>query len=119
MHHPTKKNDFDAIVVGSGTCGATIARALSKKMKRVLILERGGNAPIKENLWGIATIANGVSVGKKLKTMRAITTGGTTGVYFAVAEFPPLEAFLSLGVDLSQEVQEVQKDLPLAPLPDE
>jgi len=113
------KKEFDVIVVGSGPAGATIARELSKQKQKVLILERGGNAPLKESFWGIATIANGVSVGKKLKTTRAITTGGTTGVYFAVAEFPPLDAFRSLGIDLSNELEEVQNELPLSPLPDE
>lgn len=119
MDNQRKQNEFDAIVVGSGPGGATIARELSKQKQEVLILERGGNAPLKESLWGIASIANGVSVGKKLRTTRALTTGGTTGVYFAVAEPPPLDAFLSLGIDLSKELAEVQNELPLAPLPDE
>ena len=119
MNKQLKEKEFDAIVVGSGPSGSTIARELSKQNKKVLILERGANAPLKESFWGLATIANAVSVSDKLDTVRAITTGGTTTAYFAVAALPPLDSFLSLGIDLSKELEEVQKELPLAPLPDE
>src|SRR4029077_10556112 len=110
--------EFDAIVVGSGPGGATVARELSKRGKRVLILERGGNAPLKESLPAIASILNGVSVSDNLFMGRAFTTGGTTAVYLAVAAPPPLETYLSLGIDLSRELDEAQRELPLAVLPD-
>src|SRR5215510_7911699 len=88
--------EFDAIVVGSGPGGATVARELSKRKKRVLILERGGDAPPNGGFLSTGSILNSVPVGDGLATMRAFTTGGTTAVYFAVADFPPLETFLSL-----------------------
>lgn len=110
---------FDAIIVGSGTCGATIARELSRRKKKVLILEKGGNAPIKENLWGIASVANEVPIGEKLKEMQVSATGGATSIYFAVAEPPDLAAFRSAGVDLAPELEEVRREVPLAELPDE
>ena len=37
MNKKLKGPEYDAIVVGSGTCGATIARELSKQKKKVLI----------------------------------------------------------------------------------
>ena len=37
---------FDAIVVGSGPGGAAVARELSRRGWKVLILERGGKAPV-------------------------------------------------------------------------
>jgi hypothetical protein len=37
---------FDAIVVGTGPGGATVARELSKRGKKVLVLERGSGKPI-------------------------------------------------------------------------
>lgn len=114
-----KENEYDVIVVGSGVCGATIAKELSKQRKKVLILEQGANTPLKESLWGVASISEQVSVGEKLNTLRLLTTGGTTGLYFAAADLPPLDSFLSLGIDLSKELEEAQKELPLSELPDE
>ena len=43
----TKKQHFDAIVVGSGPGGATVAKELSLNNKKVLILEWGSIAPIR------------------------------------------------------------------------
>ena len=113
------EKEFDAIVVGSGPGGATIARELSKRKKRVLILERGGDAPPKEGILATGSILSSVPVGDALTTTMALTTGGTTAVYFAVADPPPLEIFLSLGIDLSGAFGEVKQELPLAELPDE
>jgi len=111
--------EFDAIVVGSGPAGATIARELSKRKKSVLILERGGNAPVKEGSPAIASILNVVPVSDNMVAPRAFTTGGTTALYFAVAEFPPLDTFRSLGIELCKELEEAKRELPLAVLPDE
>jgi choline dehydrogenase-like flavoprotein len=113
------RDEYDAIVVGSGPAGATVARELSKRRKRVLILERGGNAPVKQGLLGTAAVLSTVSVGDKLSITRAFTTGGTSSLYFAVANDPSLEIFRSLGVDLSGPLAEAKKELPIAPLPDE
>jgi len=113
------REEFDAIVVGSGPAGATVARELSKRKKRVLILERGGNAPLKYGFLGIASIVNSVSVGDKLSITRSFTTGGTSSVYFGVANDPPLEIFRSLGIDLSTHLAEAKKELPIATLRDE
>jgi GMC oxidoreductase/NAD(P)-binding Rossmann-like domain len=119
LDNQVNTKEFDAIVVGSGPGGATVARELSKRKKRVLILERGGDTPIKEGSLATGTILNTVSVGDNLATASAFTTGGTTAVYFAVADFPPLETFLSLGIDISGELEEAKRELPLAVLPDE
>jgi hypothetical protein len=113
-----RDEQFDAIIVGSGTCGATIARELSRRKKKVLILERGGDAPVKENLWGIASVAKEVPIGEKLKEMQVSATGGATSIYFGVAELPDLEAFRSMGVELARELEEVRREVPLAELPD-
>lgn len=111
--------EYDAIIVGSGTCGATIARELSRQKKKVLLLERGGDGPLKESFLTIASISDVVSLGNKLMTMRALTTGGSTALYFAVADLPPLDLFISLGIDLTREFEDTQKELPIAQLPDE
>ncbi|MDY6830422.1 MAG: NAD(P)-binding protein, partial [Thermodesulfobacteriota bacterium] len=45
---------YNAIIVGSGPGGATVARELTKQGKKVLILEWGGNAPIKGSMFQMA-----------------------------------------------------------------
>jgi choline dehydrogenase-like flavoprotein len=113
------RTEFDAIVVGSGPGGATVARELSRRGKRVLILERGGNQPLRESFLTLASLMRPVSVGPRLAMNRAVTTGGTSSVYFAVAHVPPLDLFGSLGIDLCDAVEEVKRELPLSVLPDE
>lgn len=110
---------FDAIVVGSGPGGATVARELSRRGSKVLILERGGYAPPRESFFGTASVLSNVNVGEALQVTRAIAVGGTTSVYFGVADAPPLEPFLARGVDLSMALEEARADLPLTVLPDE
>lgn len=111
--------EFDAIVIGSGTCGATIARELSRAGKRVLLLERGGNAPLNETFGGLIAIADTVKLGAgRLSTVRALTTGGSTALYFGVATEPPLDVFRALGIDLAGELGAVRAELPIGPLPD-
>ncbi len=52
------KDHYDAIVIGSGPGGATIARDLTRQGKRVLILERGHGNPI----WGTIRQSFGYSL---------------------------------------------------------
>lgn len=111
-------SEFDAIVVGSGPGGATVARELSKRGKRVLILERGGNTPIKEGLLSAVSVLNAVSVSDNLMMGRAFTTGGTTALYLAVCDPPPLETYRALGIELGPALEEAERELPLAVLPD-
>jgi len=110
--------EFDAIVVGSGPGGATVARELSRRGRRVLLLERGGNDPVKDSVLAMASVLNGVSVGDKVTSGRALTTGGTSTVYLGATVTPRLELFRTLGIDLSRGLEEAERELPLAPLPD-
>ena len=118
MNNQQRDAEFDAIVVGSGPGGATVARELSRKSKKVLLLERGGAQPLTEGFRTIASIINGVPAGDKLVAARAFTTGGTTALYFAVADEPPLASFKSLGIDLSCALEEARRELPLTEVPD-
>lgn len=109
---------YDVIVIGSGTCGAAIARDLSKSGAKVLILERGGPPARKESLLGVTTMADEVKVGHKLTTLRVLATGGSSSMYFGVVNYPPLDAFRALGLDIAADVDAVRKELPIAPLPE-
>ncbi|MBT4265489.1 MAG: GMC family oxidoreductase [Deltaproteobacteria bacterium] len=119
-----QKTDFDAIVVGSGPGGATVAKDLTAKGKKVLILEWGDNDPKKGSF--LKTIPRAFVPGKSvvmtnqaLPVVRAITTGGSTMIFCGTAFDPPIEMFKSYGVDISAEAEEMKNDLPIAPLPDE
>lgn len=119
MDEVNKQPEYDAIIIGSGTAGATIARELCKKRKKVLILERGATVSLKENFRTIASIANQVKVGDNgLAAARAITTGGSTSLYFATVSYPHLETFARLGIDLADELEAVKQELPITGLPD-
>lgn len=112
--------NFDAIIIGSGTSGATIARELARAQKKVLLLERGGMQQLRETLVGIASIADEVKLGPdNLSSMRAITTGGSTALYFGVAHYPPVECFREHGIDLSAQLAEARTELPINKVPDE
>lgn len=105
--------EYDAIIVGSGAGGATVARDLAQRGKRVLILERGGNTPSGDSLIHTIRVANTINVGDGLGLLRGLTTGGTTDLYFGVAEFPSLEAFLDIGIDLAEAFALARHELPL------
>ncbi len=113
------KNEFDVVVVGSGAGGATVARELSRRGQKVLILERGSNRPLSDSLSGIAAVGRERSVGENLKSMTAHTVGGSTSVYFGVCKLPNAETFAKLRIDCSAELAEVRRELPIAELPDE
>lgn len=112
-------NEFDVIVIGSGPGGATVARELTRRKRKVLVLEKGREVPLKESIGSVARVLNAVSVGDDLLALRTLTTGGTTAVYGAIAEYPPLHEFRSLGIDLSAELDQVKRELAPAELRDE
>ena len=113
------KSEYDVIIVGSGTSGATLAKELADKNVKILLLEKGVTRPLKESIRGLASVIRDVEVSGKVKAARAITTGGTTGVYFGVVKYPPLDKFRSFGIDLETELESAKSELPIAPLSDE
>lgn len=116
--------EFDAIIVGSGPGGGSVANELSKLGWKLLILEKGEGTPIE----GTATqlISMALIPGKGLHftqqflgLIHAITVGGSSIIYYANAIDPPLEMFAKYGIDLRPEVAEVKQELPIAPLSDD
>ncbi|MFD0727061.1 FAD-dependent oxidoreductase [Lysobacter brunescens] len=109
---------YDCIVVGSGTAGATIARELTARGQKVLVLERGEYVPLKETLWTLGTMFNEITVAHKLKDTMVYAAGGSSALYLAVMDEPPMEAYRALGIDLQPAYDAIRPQIPLAELPD-
>ncbi len=119
MLNPAHASEHDVIVIGSGTCGATVARELSHRRKKVLVLEQGPDVPLRESIPGIAAVGRDFRVGQSLKATSAVAVGGSTSLYFSVCKLPTPETFARIGLDLSAEYEQVRSELPIAELPDE
>ena len=124
MRGKMEKESFDAIVVGTGPGGSTVARELTSKGKRVLMLEWGAYKPITGS--SLNAVPQFATPGRSLLftprlhgIARGITTGGGTIYYYGTAFDPPVEMFNSYGVDIRKEVEETRNELPVEPLPDE
>ncbi len=119
------QKEYDAIVVGSGPGGATVAKELSQNDKKVLILEWGNNAPIKGSLLQCMSMLSvpGKSLlianKKMLLLIRGITTGGSSVFFCGTAFDPPFEMLEKYGIDISDEIGELKEELPIRPLSDE
>jgi choline dehydrogenase-like flavoprotein len=116
-------DEYDAIIVGSGPGGSSVAKELSERGWKILILEKGDGKPIN----GTATqlISMALIPGKSLHftqqllgLIHGITVGGSSIIYYANAVDPPNELFKTYGIDLHTEVAEVKKELPIEPLSD-
>ena len=115
---------YDAIVVGTGPGGATVAREMARRNKRVLMLERGPGGAIRGDLRQY--IAEQCVPGRSLLftrqglgMVRGITVGGSSLFYYATAFPVPFEMLDRYGIDIRQEVAEAREELPIAPLKDE
>jgi len=118
------KEKFDVIVVGTGPGGATVARDLTIKNKKVLMLEWGGNAAVKgsngQAFGYIGMPYKGLYfIDSMLGLVRAVTAGGSSVVYYATASEPSYEWWDKFGIDIRDEVKEVKREVPVGPLKDE
>lgn len=113
----------DAIVVGTGPGGASVARELARAGLRVLMLEQGGAAPLAGTLAQMAAMA--AVPGRAAFVHRdasllvgGATLGGSSALNFATAAPPPPGYFEAYGIDLAPFLAALRAELPLAPLPD-
>jgi choline dehydrogenase-like flavoprotein len=116
-------SSHDAIVIGSGPGGASVARELALRGAKVLLLEQGSAAPVTGTLAQMAAMAAVPGKGAFFHRdasllVRGITAGGSSTLNFATAAEPPAALFAAHGIDLAPAVRELRAELPLAPLPD-
>ncbi len=115
----------DVIVVGSGPGGATMARELAQRGRRVLLLERGIDhrpASYYGTYLGALIYADRRSLlftEEGLNIVRPLMVGGATSMYCGCAAPPPDWLAGRYGVDIAEEVSSTIEELEIAPLPAE
>ena len=100
-----------AIIVGSGAGGGTLARELSKRGVSTTVIEKGPFTSA--NAYKYYDIMN---VGTEVS--RTLSVGGTTNVSAGNAVRTCEEEFKKMGIDLSLEFEEIEKNLCVDVLPD-
>ena len=118
------EQEFDAIVVGTGPGGGSVAHELDQLGWKCLILEKGKGDPIKGTPSQLIPMA--LIPGKSLHfteqllgLIHGITVGGSSLIYYANSFEPPYEMFESYDIDLRSDVAKVKQELPIKPLVDE
>ncbi len=117
--------DADVVVVGSGPGGATVARELVRRGRRVLLLERGIDERRRfyyGTYLGALLYTDRASLlftEEGLNVVRPLMLGGATSMYCACAAPPPAWMKARYGVDLDAETAEAEEELHVAPLPPE
>jgi choline dehydrogenase-like flavoprotein len=117
--------DSDVVVVGSGPGGATLARELTRRGRRVLLLERGIDERRRfyyGTYLGALLYTDRASLlftEEGLNVVRPLMLGGATSMYCGCAAPPPGWLKARYGVDLEAETAEAEAELQVAPLPPE
>jgi len=112
----------DVIIVGSGPGGATVARELSKKGKKVLILERGYDQRKRfyyGTYLGAMRYSDRMSLlftEEGLNIIAPVMVGGATSMYCGCAAEPPGWLKDKYGVDIDAEVKQTIDELNIQPL---
>ncbi|MSP13485.1 MAG: GMC family oxidoreductase [Chloroflexi bacterium] len=115
--------EAEVIIVGSGPGGATVARELARRGKRVLLLERGIDhrpRPYYGTYLGALLYADRMSLlftVEGLNIIRPIMLGGATSMYCGCAAPPPPWLKDKYGINIEAEVTETMTELDIAPLP--
>src|SRR5512136_2163038 len=111
----------DAIIVGSGPGGATLARELAQQGKKVLLLERGIDHRPRSyygTYLGALIYADHRSLlftQEGLNIIRPLMVGGATSMYCGCAAPPPAWLKDRYDVDIDEVVSETIEEWELAP----
>jgi choline dehydrogenase-like flavoprotein len=119
----SQPQEFDAVVVGSGPGGATVARDLARQGRRVLILERGRDwrrTPFYGTYPGALIYADRRALlftKEGLNIVRPLMVGGATSMYAGCAAPPPPWLKSRYGVDVEADAADLAAELEVQPLP--
>lgn len=116
------ETEYDVIVAGSGPGGATVAREMSRRRHRVLLIERGGNWRFLGNTLSMAMILKnfGLTLSKELNVVVIPNNfGGASLLSCGCAIPPPKAVFDEVGIDLTDEAEEARAEMNIGVLPDE
>ena len=119
-----KQFSADVIVAGTGPGGATVARDLARKGKRVLLLERGIDQRRRfyyGTYMGALLYSDRASLlftQEGLNIVRPLLVGGATSMFCGCAAPPPPWLKARYGVDVEAEAERAAKELEVAPLPE-
>lgn len=115
-------DEYDTIVVGSGAGGSTVARELTLKGKKVLLLERGGRFNWMGNTFTLTQIYKRFGLTRsreKNNIVFADNYGGASNIAAGCALPPQRSIFDPVGIELDKEASEAKKDMWIQKLPDE
>lgn len=120
----TSVQPVDAIVVGTGPGGTTVARELARAGKKVVMLEYGKDHRGK---WYYGTPVGAMLYARrggmlfskeKMSIIQPMMTGGATNMFAGCASRPPEWWNDATGIDLDQEINHTIEELGLKPLPE-
>jgi len=121
------KEKYEFVIVGSGAGGATLARELAMRERSVLVLERG---KLEEKVGTYKDAGRFYDISSKLTNMprksregvvlwRAFMAGGSTIVSCGNGVRCLEDELGALGIDLKEEFAEAEKEMHIAPIPEE
>jgi choline dehydrogenase-like flavoprotein len=119
------QTDYDVIIAGSGTGGGTLAKELSRRGKRVLVLERGrdvhdvGTFSRATGYYDCTAFAIPRKSEEGTILWHTLMAGGTSMVSCANAVRALEGELAALGIDLQTEYAELEAELRVAPTPDD
>ena len=117
----TKQLSARTVVVGSGPGGATVACELAHRGQEVLILEQGAfHKPMGSyvTLFRMADRFFTLASVEGTQMVRLLTVGGSSIAFLGTAFPPPAWLKDRYGIDLASYVEEITRELKLAPIPD-
>ncbi|MFA4835858.1 MAG: GMC family oxidoreductase N-terminal domain-containing protein [Dehalococcoidia bacterium] len=118
-----QKLEADVVIAGSGPGGATIARELSKKGKKVIVMEKG---PWVKKVGNLMVFNKAVEKKGNFKTIeddnsiifQASCIGGGSLCYMGAVGHVNHKMWAKYGIDLTQEEAEAKKDCRVNKVPD-